>query len=61
MAVERSFFFGYIAGKYGSDFNYPVQDVRGVVCYITGGVIAGGYWNYELIRSRDSDEVPQAE
>ncbi len=42
MVVEWSFFFEYIAPKYGSDFNYPVGNIRDVPCNVIGGV----HWNY---------------
>ncbi len=56
-----SFFFEYIAPKYGRHLNYPVGDLWDVVCYIMGGLIGGIYWNYQIGKSRSVGEARKTE
>lgn len=52
-----SFFFEYVAPKYGRYLNYPVGDPWDVVFYVVGGLVAGIYWNCEISKSRIAKEA----
>jgi len=47
-----SFFFEYIAPKFGRYFNNTVGDPWDVLFYCLGGLIAGIYWNFEIGKFR---------
>ena len=44
-----SFMFEFVGPLYGRYYNYPVADPWDIVCYAVGCVIAGVYWNFEVV------------
>lgn len=45
-----SYCFEYVGPLCGKYLNNPVADPWDVVCYATGCIIAGIYWNYEITK-----------
>jgi hypothetical protein len=44
-----SFYFEYFAPSFGKYFNYLVSDPWDIVCYVSGAVVAGLFWNYGFV------------
>lgn len=43
-----SYIFEFVGPMYGSRFNYHVSDPWDIVCYASGCLFAGLYWNFRL-------------
>jgi hypothetical protein len=44
-----SYYFEFFAPSFGKYFNYPVFDPWDIVCYASGTIVAGLYWNFEFV------------
>ncbi len=58
-----SYYFEVVAPSYGARFNYMVRDPWDVFFYALGCLIAGVYWNHELVRIRhaEADSIKASE
>lgn len=45
-----SFMFEFVGPSYGRYFNYPVADPWDILCYAIGCLVAGIYWNFEIVK-----------